>query len=159
MESNDSAISCTVCVAAPTCSACVSADLASFEVELRVAMAEPATSWAVNLIPMTSSRSCSMAKLTASAIAPVMSSVTVAWTVRSPLARELISSSSFRIASWCCLLPLAAIFARRRSAERNENTSIHTIDTITARPITAAVKDGHNRVFGNSAMVFLRLAA
>ena len=49
---------------------------------------------------VTSSRSASTAKLMESAIAPVMSSVTVACTVRSPSARLDSSSSSRRMACW-----------------------------------------------------------
>jgi hypothetical protein len=52
------------------------------------------------LIVVTSERSASTAKFTESAIAPVMSSVTVAFTVRSPSASDPISSSRRRMASW-----------------------------------------------------------
>ena len=65
-----------------------------------VSWAAAATCTAVSLMVVTRERSASTAKLMESAIAPVMSSVTVALTVRSPSASEPISSSSRRMASW-----------------------------------------------------------
>ena len=65
-----------------------------------VSCALEATCTEVSLIVATRVRSCSTAKLIESAIAPVMSSVTVAFTVRSPSASEPISSSRRMIASW-----------------------------------------------------------
>ena len=52
-----------------------------------IKLAEGEEDEAVRLMSRTSSRSCSMAKFTASAMAPVMSSETVARAVRSPSAR------------------------------------------------------------------------
>jgi len=69
-----------------------------------VSCALEATCTEVSVIVCTSVRSCSMAKLMESAIAPVMSSVTVAFTVRSPSASEPISSSRRMIASWVRLV-------------------------------------------------------
>ena len=65
-----------------------------------VSCALEATCTDVSVIVCTRLRSCSTAKLIESAIAPVMSSVTVAFTVRSPSASEPISSSRRMIASW-----------------------------------------------------------
>ena len=65
-----------------------------------VSCALAATCTEVSVMVCTRLRSCSMAKLIESAIAPVTSSVTVALTVRSPSASEPISSSRRMIASW-----------------------------------------------------------
>ena len=65
-----------------------------------VSWALDATCTEVSLIVPTRLRSCSIAKLIESAIAPVISSVTVAFTVRSPSASEPISSSNRMIDSW-----------------------------------------------------------
>ena len=69
-----------------------------------VSCALEATCTEVSLIVPTSSRRFSTAKLIESAIAPVMSSVTVAFTVRSFSASAPISSSRRMIASWLRLL-------------------------------------------------------
>ena len=69
--------------------------------------------WSVaELMPRTSVRSSSIVKLIESAIAPVMSSVTDACTVRSPSARLPISFSSRRIASWLRLFSCSLSCAR-----------------------------------------------
>ena len=83
-----------------------------------VSCALEATCTEVSVIVCTRLRSCSTAKLIESAIAPVMSSVTVAFTVRSPSASEPISSSRRMIASWLRLLSSIVDWKRARSARR-----------------------------------------
>jgi hypothetical protein len=100
MPSKERAISLIVSVASRTRSACWPEAMASWPVVCMVSWADSETVRAVMLMPVTSSRSCSTAKLTESAMAPVMSSVTVARTVRSPSASELISSSRRMMACW-----------------------------------------------------------
>ena len=146
MPSKDSAISLMVSVASRTCSACCPAATASWPVVAIVSLADSETVCAVMLIPVTSSRSCSTAKLTESAMAPVISSVTVAFTVRSPSASELISSSRRMIACWFFWFCIPASTARRLSAPRNDRTisAMETRITISAREPDHS--DGHKRV-------------
>jgi hypothetical protein len=100
-----------------------------------VSCALEATCTEVSLIVATRLRSCSTAKLIESAIAPVMSSVTVAFTVRSPSASEPISSSRRMIASWLRSLS-SFVVSKRCCCARYNDQSKPTIESSASAPET-----------------------
>ncbi len=118
-SSMEPAIAAMDSVAEAICRDCALDDLARCCASAWVCFAAPSTCTADWLMVVTRPRSDSTAMFTESAMAPVMSSVTVAVAVRSPCPRPAISSSSRRMAPWLRSLSLrcvstATLRSRRR---------------------------------------------
>ena len=105
----------------------------------RVSWADADTRTDVSLIVVTSVRISSTAWLTESAIAPVMSSVTVASIVRSPSDRSTISSSRRRIAAWLRRFCWSANWARSRASRSDARPSISSSTEATIPSSTTSV--------------------
>ncbi len=131
-------------VAAAICRDCALEDLARCCASACVCRAVPSSCSEDALMVVTSPRSDSTAMFTESAMAPVMSSVTVAVAVRSPWPRPAISSSSRRMAAWlrspsrfCVSMAWRATWVSS-CVERTDRNSIAS-GTSTASAVTPAI--------------------